>query len=423
MIATKEIKQQLVRFGVLLFVLFILFWIFNVFYKREGHESVKPSISANGQIVAFETYDHPNTAIKTKDNKTGELRIVSTSSIGEEGNGESYSPAISDDGRFVAFISKASNLVPNDGDEVPDIFLKDTVTSTIQLVNTDPNHHISEDTWDENRPSVSGDGHYVVYGTSGEELSSIDDSDMYLKDTITGTLKGIGIGYNPDISASGQFVTFCAEPYVVNKQAELLDEKEGVQVFRKNLLTGEVASLTPVQKQREIDKYESDLPHIFGMPSISADGRYIAFQTTEKESSMDSFTTRNDVFVSDAVTGSLIYVGRGDQPSISPDGRFVVFHRWTESMTQPYEVNGVYLYDAQSRDTELVSCNSDCDPPDSYSEHPTISGDGVYVAFDSIDHTLLPDVIPGIVRGDYNRVGGIFLKDITNGEISRASRS
>lgn len=384
-----------------------------MFYKSESKPSIKPSISENGRYIAFESYD--TNGIQVKDTQTGSLKEVSSSSMGETGNGESYAAAISDDGRYVAFISEASNLVLYDVNETADIFLKDTVTSTIQLLSSDQAKIFDKKSSYPSAPSISSDGRYVAFAAG-------DYSTIFIKDTHSGALTEVGIGFSPDLSADGRFITFSTTPYFAYKPYSSLNDSEHEQIFKKNLLTGDVTRLTSENSLKESPYYSSEYPFEFGMPSISADGRFVVFQTTSREKSDSSFSSAQLIILCDTSNGELTTIGKGDQASISADGNFVTFHRWDDSWNLP-EVNGVYIYDVQSLESKLVSCSNKCDPPKSYSEHPTISGNGRYVAFDSIDKSLLPDVIPGIIRGDYNNVGGIFVKDTWSGEVVRASRS
>lgn len=155
------------------------------------------SISADGNYIAFIS-DASNlvpedinnvTDVFIADSHTGDIRLVSTDSNGSQGNCGSLGPSISADGRYVAFVSCASNLVPGDTNGDPDIFLKDIQTGTTTRVSTDSGGNQANPTLYQNGSNactISGDGRYVAFQSFASNLVSGDTNstcDVFIKDT------------------------------------------------------------------------------------------------------------------------------------------------------------------------------------------------------------------------------------------------
>ena len=131
--------------------------------------SVDPAISADGRFVAFSSDatnlvpgDTNGTAdVFVRDRQTGTTRRVSVGSGGAQGNGLSVDPAISADGRFVAFASDATNLVPGDTNGADDVFVRDRQTGTTRRVSVGSGgaqgDRVSFD------PAISADGRFVAF--------------------------------------------------------------------------------------------------------------------------------------------------------------------------------------------------------------------------------------------------------------------
>src|SRR5262245_29695996 len=142
--------------------------------------SLEPALSENGRFVAFQSYASnlvPNDGngcsdVFVRDRQTGETTRVSVSSSGVEGNYYSGEPAISPDGRFVAFVSEATNLVPGDANGVADVFVHDRVTHKTQRVS------VSSAGFEANgpsmRPSLSKDGRFIAFASEASNLVGDD---------------------------------------------------------------------------------------------------------------------------------------------------------------------------------------------------------------------------------------------------------
>ena len=163
----------------------------------EGNEgdsfSSDLSMSGNGRFVAFHSQaqnfvaDDTNGTVDVfvKDLRTGEIARASTDSQGNQVEGESFAPSISDNGRYVAFQSFAS-LVLEDTNNTSDIYVKDLRTDAVTLVSTNPQGDAGND-WS-GIPSISGNGRYVAFESQSSDLVVGDDNgelDIYMKDLWT----------------------------------------------------------------------------------------------------------------------------------------------------------------------------------------------------------------------------------------------
>jgi Tol biopolymer transport system component/Ca2+-binding RTX toxin-like protein len=352
-----------------------------------------------------------------------EITLVSADAGGDQGNNYSDTPSISADGRYVAFTSYASDLVPGDTNGVPDVFVKDLQTGAITLA--------SSDAWgnqgygDSFQPSISADGRYVAFYSLADNLVPGDTNwtyDMFVKDLQTGAItrvstdarsdQGNGDSSEPSISADGRYVAFTsfADNLVPGDTNGTLD------VFVKDLLTGAITLANAGGDQGNSYSFQ---------PSISADGRYVAF--TKYTYSLVPGDTNGtfDVFVKDLQTGAITLASSdagGDQgnsyswePSISADGRYVAFHSEASDLV-PGDTNGVpdvFVKDLQTGAITLASSDAGGDQGNNQSDTASISADGRYVTFTSLADNLVP--------GDTNGVPDVFVKDLQTGAITLVS--
>lgn len=272
---------------------------------------------------------------------------------------------ISDDGLFVAFESHASNLLPTgllgqstdtNGDR--DIFLHELETRNTTRVSVTSSGE--EGDGDSLRPSISADGRYIAFHSTAplDRHDKDEVRDVYLHDRVVGTtvrLSTNGGTREPDEELSGGSFS----------------------------------------------------------PSISAEGRFVAFWSNADHLVAGDTNGAADVFVLDRETGQFERVSiatdgtQADEdssdPSISPDGRFVTF--WSAASTLVAgDTNGardIFLHDRETGETTRVSVASDGAEGDADSYSPNVGGGGDLVAFDSEATTLVP--------GDTNPGSDIFL--------------
>ena len=349
--------------------------------------------------------------IFVRDTVTGQTRLVSAAADGTQGNAPSgWVSSISLDGRYVAFESRASNLVPGDTNNKCDIFIKDMETGYTSRVSVATGG--AEGNGDSTNPVISADGRYVAFESSASNLVPGDTNgagDIFVHDRLTGVTKRVSVSSSgeqatgdinfqysgsrsPSINADGRYVAF------VSRASNLVPgDTNGVQdVFLHDLETG-VTSM--VSKRGDVLANG----HSFN-PSLSADGRYISFESNASNLVDGDTNNRWDIFVYDRVTGqlSLVSVGpggsQGDHDSydarISADGRFVAFESRATNLvpedTDDWE--DTFLHDRLTGETLRVSVSSGGTGGNLYSYRaPSISPDGGYVAFTNYSGNLVPD--------------------------------
>lgn len=269
-----------------------------------GVGSPMGTISADGRFVAFES-DAANlvgddrngvTDIFVRDRTAGTTERVSVDDTGQEANDRSARPAVSADGRFIAFESIASNLAANDTTECEivvgrfvirrncsDIFVHDRATGSTERVSGDPQGNDSGGS--SGRAAISTDGHFVAFDSDSQTLVEGDESgyrDVYLRDRLTGVTERVSVGsagelgngdsFRASLSGDGRYVAF--ESYANTLVPGDTSDTQTLKAFIRDRLTG-----TTERLQRG------------GSPVFSATGRYLAFAS-------------GDVFVRDRVTGA-----------------------------------------------------------------------------------------------------------------------
>jgi Ca2+-binding RTX toxin-like protein len=302
--------------------------------------SSTPSISADGRFVVFDSNarnlvpeDTNNTFdIFVRDTLNNTTTRVSVDSAGNQANRNSSTPSISADGRFVAFFSGASNLVPGDTNDRNDIFVRDRLTNTTTRVSVDSAGNEQYGSSLFRTLSISADGRFVAFNSNSANLVPRDSNvsrDIFVRDTLTNTTTRVSLdsagnqgdydSYSASISADGRFVAFDSESSNLVRG----DTNRSLDIFVRDTLTNTTTrvSVDSAGNQRNVGSYS---------PSISADGRFVAFASGA--SSLIG-TETFDIFVRDTLTNTTTNIsvdsagnpGGGGNPSISADGRFVAF--------------------------------------------------------------------------------------------------
>jgi Tol biopolymer transport system component len=375
------------------------------------------SISADGRYVAFgsnATNLVPGDGngvddIFVADRATGTLVRASLDSSGVEGDKGSFNPAISADGRFVAFHSLATNLVANDTNGTTDIFVRDLVNGTTERVSVDSAGN--EAHGDCLYPTISSDGRYVAFQSQAPDLVAGDVNglqDVFVHDRVTGTTilasvddagnQGDGNSQAAWISFDGHFVAFDSQ--ATNLVA---GDTNGVNdVFVKDLQIGTVERVSVATGGAEGDQDSFSGP-------MSADGRYVSFYSAA--TTLVPFDTNQamDVFLHDRTAGTTIRVsvtpmgrgGNGDSflASISADGRFVAFQSVASTLiaNDTNNVSDIFVRDVVASTTTRVSIGVSGAQGNSFSSGPSISADGRDVAFYSDASNLVPNDTNGFL--------------------------
>ncbi|MEV4769577.1 TolB family protein [Micromonospora humida] len=350
-----------------------------------------------------------NADVFVHDRRTGTTSLVSRSTTGTPGNSASLGQSLSPDGRYVAFASDADNLVPGDTNGVYDGFVHDRRTGTTTRVTlTDGDTQADAHSY---APAISADGRFVAFASQATNLVPGDPSgltDIFLRDRQAGTTVQVS-GENADspsegpvISADGRFVAFVTDAALVPN-----DISGTYDVYVRDVRTG---SLQRVNVSTTGDYVEG----ITVAPTLSADGRFVAF-TSDAALAPDDTNWVNDVYVRDLRAGTTVRVssaadggpatgGGSYGPALSADGRYVVFGSDATDLVAR-DTNGVpdvFLRDLRAGTTVRVSLSAGGRQANDHSYQGAVTPDGRQVAFASGATNLVP--------GDTNGVIDVFLR-------------
>jgi Tol biopolymer transport system component len=385
--------------------------------------SFTPSISADGRYVAFASIavnlvsgdTNGVQDIFVHDRQTGQTTRVSVASGGAQANGPSFDPSISADGRYVAFASLATNLVSGDTNNEQDIFVHDRQTGQTTRVSVATGG--GQANLASSDPSISADGRYVAFESLASNLVSGDTNntgDIFVHDRQTGATTRVSIGPGgtqanrgsiaPSISADGRYVAFHSD--ATNLVSGVTNGT--THIFVHDRQTGVTTRVSVAS-----DGTEGNSVSI--KPSISADGRYVAFQSIATNLVSGDTNGTQDIFVHDRQTGQTTRVSVASDgtegnsgslaPSISADGRYVAFQSQANNLVSGDTgfITDVFIHDRQTGVTTRVSIAFDGTEANNESFAPSISADGRYMAFES-DATNL-------ISGDTNSTRDIFIHD------------
>ncbi len=298
------------------------------------------------------------------DSFTSRLNISSASTLapqGLEANSHSFNTAaaISSDERFVVFSSDASNLVAGDRNDAADVFLRDR--------------------WFNQTTRISVDNS----GAPGNADST-----------------------QPVISASGRFIAFSSKAtnFVAGEANTVAD------IFIYDTQTKQVRGINPLDSNGDSVN-----------PSISADGRWIVFESLASNLVAGDTNNASDIFAFDSQSNQLTRISVNDagvegdghsfHPMIAANGHAVVFESEASNLIagDTNVTSDIFLHDLTTHTTQRVSQSTLQTDRGSY--HPSIDAEGKLVVFESDATTL--------VENDSNAVSDIFIKDMTTGQVQR----
>jgi Tol biopolymer transport system component len=382
--------------------------------------SSQSSLSADGRYVAFASNASNLVAgdtngvadIFVRDLHSGVTRRVSVSTGGAQANRRSNQPRISGNGRYVAFTSEASNLVAGDVDHEPDVFVRDLQTGTTRMVSVAL--YGAPANWDSAAPSISANGRYIAFLSDASNLVTGDTngvSDAFVRDMVAGTTQRISVrtgggqsngnSDGPSISGDGRYVAFAssADNLVANDTNGVPDvflrDRTAHTTKRISVGPGGVQADGPVTQ-----------------PAISADGKHVAF-VSEADNLVATDTDLNgDIVVRNVATGVNTQVSfRTDnlpgsfanEPSISGNGNLITFT--TSSDLVPADTNmnqDIYLRNVYAATNELISVTLSGNGAGLDTAGSAISACGNQVGFTSS--------APNIVATDTGSVEDVFVR-------------
>jgi Tol biopolymer transport system component len=378
--------------------------------------------SGTGRFVAFQSAATNLVAGDTNgvsdifvhDRKTGETRRVSVSSSGAEANGSSLASAISANGRYVAFLSDATNLVAGDTNGVSDIFVRDRSAGTTRRVSVSSAG--LEANGASSTPSISADGDHIVFESIATNLVAGDSNgqqDIFVRDRSSRKTRRVsissagtqanGFSAEPSISSDGNVVAFYsgASTLVSGDSNGLWD------VFIRIRTAGKTRRVSVSSAGAQGNGVSLD-------PAIAANGRFVAFTSVATNLVGGDSNVSADIFVRDRKTGETRRVSvssagvQGDNssntPTISADGRYVAFRSLATNLVAG-DTNGaddVFVRDRSAGRTRRVSVAFDGAQANGDSLSAKIAGSGRFVAFSSLATNL--------IGNDFNALQDVFLR-------------
>lgn len=351
------------------------------------------------------------------------VALVSVDASGGDADGPSAAPSISDDGRYVAFASDAGDLVPGDGNGVRDVFVRDRATGTTRRVSVAAAGGDADGP--SGQPAISGDGRFVAFTSAATDLVTGDGNgaaDVFLRDLVAGTTVRVSVdraggdaagpSRDPAVDDHGTVVAFASEAAdVVGRDGNGLAD-----VFVRDLAAGRTERVS-------VDAGGADAGGASSAPSLSDDGSRVAFESFAADLVPGDGGHALAVFVRDRAARRTVKASvtpGGGQAAwstgvLSGDGRWVAF-----AAIEPVAPGGrgpgrLYVRDLVADQSTAVDEDLSGGPPErsSSSRSPAISDDGHYVAFatDAAD----------LVAEDHDGATDVLVRDLWRGATAEAS--
>jgi Tol biopolymer transport system component len=350
---------------------------------------------------------------------SGKNYRVSVHTNGSQGDEGSFSPAMTPDGRYVAFFSEATNLVSGDNNGKSDVFVHDRWTDKTVRININPTlgepNNDSYRSTDYRGVSITPDGRYVAFHSKASNLVPVDTNfswDCFVHDRDpdgngiydegNGTIELVSVdtagnqyatlpSNNPWISADARFVVFESLGKLAPEDTNI---NQDIYLRDRALSTTMLVSKNGSGVAADDDCWD---------PVISGNGRFVAYASEADNLVGIDNNNVQDIFLFDRLFGSTILVsvksngdqanGASSEPSISDGGTKIAFTTEATNL-HAKDNNGledVYLRDTGAGTTTAVSRNANGFTGDDWSIQPSISPNGRYVAFCSIAEDLTPE--------------------------------
>jgi len=369
-------------------------------YNPGSYPSYHPRLSDDGRYVAFKTGATASTGVAVillYDSVTGTTTVINTNGIGGSVDvDETYGPEMTPDGRFIAFAEHEG--ATNSG--YSSVHVWDTQSNLDILVSDDGSGVPTNTT--SHTPNLSPDGRFVAFLSNATNLvgNAVSNVHVYLRDLQSHTTQLVDVDTNGvgsidetlttlSLSTDGRYVAFSSpDGGLVGS-----DNNRAGDVFVRDI----VAASTEMVSQRDatVIPLTADGYSTLSQLSVSSDGRWAAFSSRADDLVPGDTNQALDVFVRDLVNGTncLVSVGLDGKPALggnsrnavlSADGRYVVFiSAATNLVTGPVNTNdNVFRRDLEAGTTALVSVGTDgVSPGNGDASFLVISPDGRYVAF------------------------------------------
>lgn len=359
-----------------------------------------------------QTYD-----VFVRDRQAGTTQRVSVGQGSVQADRASYNAIISATGRFVAFESEATNLVAGDTDGWVDIYVRDRQAGTTQRVTigvggAQPNFASAS-------PAISADGRFVAFDSGATNLVPNDtngQSDVFVRDRQAGTTQrvsvsgngaqGNGGSYQPELSADGRFVIF----YSSSSNLVPGDTNGQLDVFVRDRQTNTTQRVSVGQGNAQASGASAG-------QAISPNGRFVAFESNATNLVSGDTNRQGDIFVRDRQTGTTQRVNLGPggvqangssaADAISADGRFVAFTSVATNLVagDTNRQRDMFVRDRKTGKTQRVNLGASGAQANGLTFGPALSADGKFIAFFSEATNLVP--------GDTNNSADVFVRDFT----------
>jgi hypothetical protein len=344
-----------------------------------GGQAVQQGISSDGRYVLFSSYATdvvPNDIngyadFFVRDRQTGTNTLVSVSNDEQQGNGDVAIgwAALSGDGRYVAFSTKASNFYANDFGDDQDVFLRDIQAGTTTLVCSSPYG------FDCDGPAISRDGRYITYRLANpfnynaqRQIFRFDraTNQTLLVSQNTSGVTGSSVDVRNRISGDGRYVVFTsgANNLVPN------DTNNTADVFRRDMQTGAIVRASTGANNTEANNFSQ-------WPSISDDGRFVTFGSFASNFVPNDTNNDGDLFLKDMSLGTVQVVGGTLNGSmigaLTGNGLEVVFEtRVGLAPNDTQNIDDAYVWNRVTNASVWLSQSSE---GNSFGMHGTFTGD------------------------------------------------
>jgi Tol biopolymer transport system component len=357
---------------------------------------------------------------------TGPVGLTSPISHGVRGEITDYqfSGVVSGNGRYTVFTSGTPNLVPGDHNGESDVFIRDRVAKVTDRVSLTGAGREGDGA--SGGPAISRDGRYVAFSSSAANLVSGDtnnSADVFVRDRSLGTTTRISIATGgaqangpsggASISGDGRYVGFPSEASTLVAG----DTNGSTDVFVRDLVVGSTVRVNVTDDEEET----TGRVHLGGV----GDGGHVAFWSDAATLVPDDTNDAADVFLRDTVDGTTSRVsvdstgrqadGASTAASISPDGRHLLFVSEASNLIteDTNDVSDVFVRDLGAGRNSRVSVGSGEVEAAGASGSAAMSADARYVTFISSADNLVP--------GDTNQSPDVFVRDRTSGGTDRAT--
>lgn len=394
--------------------------------------SVGPALSRTAQLVAFHSGatnlvsgdGNGQSDVFVFDRQSGITRRASLGPAGAEGNAPSINAAISGDGRFVAFSSRADNLVPQDSNGLSDVFVHDRLLGRTDRVSVASSG--AEGDGGSFSPSLSASGRYVAFTSEATNFSDNEFDvlpDLFVHDRATGQTELVNVSTaeiranadsaRPILSPDGSAVAFYSRATTLEPGTENIF----FDIFLRDLLAGTtvLVSQGPQGASATANSFN---------PVLSVRGRYVAFQSESPLASGDD-NLMSDIWVRDTITGALSLASRRPPgssgnggsftPSISYAGDLVGFESTATDLDGPGgQVAGFAWQQDAPRVTRIATETPVLLPPPIDLDFAASSPDGL--------RFLVASASAGLIEGDDNGLLDLYLVEPRAGSVRLVSR-